>query len=497
MRPSACASRLDDLEGAVSGVIVDDDPFPVVADGAGQRRGQTRTHRLEVGASLNAGVMIESIPITPASAHASDATTRVLLAVGHLVEERQHHRRRLRLLAARERTGGAPRARADTRPRDGRSSRRAASPRRRRASAASPRADRRRAAGPRSSASCCAPTRGSRGTASRGCRAERRVVARGQRAPARDDRRQPLQLFPADGRLDVGHPVVEADASDTPRTPPATRRGARCRARSCRAGAAGGRRASSAASAVTIMPPSPVESSLRGWNEKQATSPCGRPMRCHAPCQLDLAADRAGRVLDHRDVHGAAPAATSRARSHGMPSWCTSSSALVRGESAASTSAGVDVERLELDVHEHRHGAAVANRIGGRDEGVADGDHLVAGGRRPRRAAPGAARSCSSRPRRHAARRRRPRTRCSKAATSGPCVTQPERIARRAASASRLAEQRPRDRNHRPRAAHVLGATGPVVHDLLLEQLLRRFRTAAIPLEQQRAAHRRATSSGV
>ena len=32
------------------------------------------------------------------------------------------------------------------------------------------------------------------------------------------------------------------------------------------------------------MPPSPVVHSLRGWNEKQAATPWGRPMRCHSPC---------------------------------------------------------------------------------------------------------------------------------------------------------------------------------------------------------------------
>ena len=31
------------------------------------------------------------------------------------------------------------------------------------------------------------------------------------------------------------------------------------------------------------MPPSPVLITLRGWNEKQATSPCGRPIFSHSP----------------------------------------------------------------------------------------------------------------------------------------------------------------------------------------------------------------------
>ena len=34
---------------------------------------------------------------------------------------------------------------------------------------------------------------------------------------------------------------------------------------------------------VVSIPPSPVESSLRGWNEKQAISPCGRPIFSHCP----------------------------------------------------------------------------------------------------------------------------------------------------------------------------------------------------------------------
>src|SRR6187402_641582 len=85
----------------------------------------------------------------------------------------------------------------------------------------------------------------------------------------------------------------------------------------------------------------------------------------------------------------------------------------------------------------------------------------------------------------------------SKAATSGPCVTQPERIARRAASASRSSSQgRATGISERPLTAvfgtppGVPSATllrrHPVPRDLALEQLLGRGGLRAIPLEEPR-----------
>ena len=50
------------------------------------------------------------------------------------------------------------------------------------------------------------------------------------------------------------------------------------------------------------MPPSPVLITLRGWNEKQAMSPCGLPIRSQRAVPQDLAADCAGRILDDRQA---------------------------------------------------------------------------------------------------------------------------------------------------------------------------------------------------
>ena len=61
-----------------------------------------------------------------------------------------------------------------------------------------------------------------------------------------------------------------------------------------------------------------------------------------------------------------------------MPIWCTHRIARVRGVIAASISAGSMLNVRRLDVDEHRRGAAVADGVGGGDEGVADGDDLVA-----------------------------------------------------------------------------------------------------------------------
>src|SRR5207237_760210 len=44
-------------------------------------------------------------------------------------------------------------------------------------------------------------------------------------------------------------------------------------------------RPSRSARDVGSMPPSPVVTSLRGWNEKQAMSAWGRPIGCQAPSQ--------------------------------------------------------------------------------------------------------------------------------------------------------------------------------------------------------------------
>ena len=111
----------------------------------------------------------------------------------------------------------------------------------------------------------------------------------------------------------------------------------------------------------------------------------------------------------------------------------------------------------------------------------------------PRPAAPGAARSCSSRPRRHAARRQPRRTRARTPPPPGPASpsrtgsrgARPRRRARRATgratgiSAGVLVTPRSRGRH-------------PVVDDLLLQQLLRRLVLIAIPLEAAAADPRTA-----
>ena len=96
----------------------------------------------------------------------------------------------------------------------------------------------------------------------------------------------------------------------------------------------------------------------------------------------------------------------------------------------------IHVERAGLDVDEHRRGAAIADGVGRGDEGMADGDDLVAG-------------ADADRQQRQVQRRRAVGHRTgvrradelansrSNAATSGPCVTQPDRITRRTASTSR------------------------------------------------------------
>ena len=205
----------------------------------------------------------------------------------------------------------------------------------------------RRPAGARSSsASCCAP-RPARAAAPSPAmsREQLRDSASASARRARDDLRQALQLLAADRRLDVGHAVVEADDRVRLEDHLRWRRGARCRARSCRAGAAGGTCASQSALAVVIMPPSPVLITLRGWNEKQATSPCGLPIFSHWPSQQDLAADGAGRVLDH--AAGRARCAIAHDAPPGRracPSGARTGSRACAAVIAASISAGIDVE---------------------------------------------------------------------------------------------------------------------------------------------------------
>ncbi len=51
------------------------------------------------------------------------------------------------------------------------------------------------------------------------------------------------------------------------------------------------------------MPPSPVVITLRGWNEKQAMSPCGRPIGSQWPPQrISLPAAHAASSITGRPV---------------------------------------------------------------------------------------------------------------------------------------------------------------------------------------------------
>ncbi len=182
------------------------------------------------------------------------------------------------------------------------------------------------------------------------------------------------------------------------------------------------------------MPPSPVVMILRGWKEKHAASPCGRPMRCHfSATWISLPMAQAASSMTGRPCR---PAISRMAgRSQGKPSWRTHRMARAFGVSAASsrvasmpyvagsmstktgraptaTTAFAVAMKLWLTVttsspnptpSARRHSSRAAVQL---DTATACG-------------APTA--SASSR---------------SNAATSGPCATQPERITPTTASTS-------------------------------------------------------------
>ena len=96
------------------------------------------------------------------------------------------------------------------------------------------------------------------------------------------------------------------------------------------------------------------------------------------PAHERLAADRAGRVLDHRQAVSPGDVEDGR--------QVARQADLVHGQDRPGPrrdrpldQGGVDVVGPRVDVHEHRAGAAVADGVGGGDERVADRDHLVAG----------------------------------------------------------------------------------------------------------------------
>ena len=179
---------------------------------------------------------------------------------------------------------------------------------------------------------------------------------------------------------------------------------------------------------VVSMPPSPVVSTLRGWNEKQTMSPCGRPIRSTPPSQQDLAADGAGGVLDHRQAVRVGDREDRRADRRACPSGGRRGSPWSAAVIAARDQRGVDVAGRRARCRRRPARAAVADGVRRGDEGVADGDHLVAGAdaeassARCRAAVQFDTAQAWSAPTSAA-------NSCSKAATSGPWVSQPERIA--------------------------------------------------------------------
>ena len=179
--------------------------------------------------------------------------------------------------------------------------------------------------------------------------------------PGDDPSGRRSQLLTADRRLDVGHPVVEAEHRVLledhlgRRVPDAVVHAHPVLAQQAEL-------ASSAASVVVSMPPSPVVITLRGWNEKQAMSPCGRPIRSHSPSQQDLAADRAGRVLDHRQAVPVGDSSESRRGRTGMPDLVDGQDRLGPRRDGRLDQRRVDVVRRRVDVDEHRRRAAVADR---------------------------------------------------------------------------------------------------------------------------------------
>ena len=157
-------------------------------------------------------------------------------------------------------------------------------------------------------------------------------------------------------------------------------------------------------------------------------SPCGGRSRCQVPPNgiSEPMAQAASSITGRPWARATGRIA---ARSQGMPIWCTQRIARVRGVIARGDRRGVDVEAVRLDVDEDRRRAALADGVGRGDEGVADGDDLVARADADARAARGAAPSVQLDDGAGVRRRRRARrTRASKAATCGPCVSQPERI---------------------------------------------------------------------
>ena len=113
--------------------------------------------------------------------------------------------------------------------------------------------------------------------------------------------------------------------------------------------------------------------------EREAGHRSVRPAdRLPAVAGADLAADGAGRVFDdgqavtlgHRNDGGHVT---------GQADLMDRHNGLGPRRDGFPETGGVDVVCPRVDVHEHRRCPTIANRVGGRDKGVADRDHLIAG----------------------------------------------------------------------------------------------------------------------
>ena len=203
------------------------------------------------------------------------------------------------------------------------------------------------------------------------------AVRRRQRAAPLDDRGQTRELFTADRRLNVGHPVVEGLhriflEHDLGRSvtdgiwhghavlpQEAERRIQRRAARRQHATVARGQQLARV--------------------EREAGDVAVRPAHTlPSPVPQQLAADRAGRILDHRHA-----AALCDRQDRRELAWHAE---LVDDEDRPGPlrhrrfdERGIDVERVRGDIDEHRRRTAAADGVRRRDERMTDGDHLVAG----------------------------------------------------------------------------------------------------------------------
>ena len=180
-----------------------------------------------------------------------------------------------------------------------------------------------------------------------------------------------------------------------------------------------------------------------------------------------------------------------------MPSWCTASIARVRGVIAASTSAGSMLNVSSSTSTNTGSGAAVADRVRGGDERVADRDDLVAGAD---------ARSQERQVQRGGAARHRARVRradgCRELLLEGRDLG-PLRHPARQDGPPRgfdlaLAEHGAGDGNRRASAAHELpGTVAQLCTISSSSSSLRGLRLGSIPLEQETQPGRRDRLCGV